>query len=234
MYDNLKLTICTQDVQTENIQSSAFGQGFSSYWDGDFMDKLQQKAVAFLQLIDYQYVIKLGRKGQIHNFVIDFQKQDFFHLIGLQKLTDLNFLKRSSVHIFNSCLKGKLTYSMLQKSEYFDDLGYRFDYFHLLEKILDDNELVFKCNINSMRVYSNIIADYMLQNFRDDLTFYIFTEKRTNADTQFCKSFFENSINDYTKGQTKMTLLYKEKVNKKTGESIVQYDRLSDNIKEGL
>ncbi len=192
------------------------------------MDKLQQKAVAFRQLLDYQYVIKLGRKGQVYSFVIDFQKQDFFHLIGLQKLSDLNFLKRSSEYVFNSCLKGKITYSMLRKSEYFDELGYRFDCFHLLENILDDNDLIFKCNINSMRVYSNIKADYMLQNFRDDLVFYIFTEKRTNADTQFCKSFFENSVNDYTKGQTKMTLLYKEKINKITGESIIQYDRLSD------
>lgn len=28
LYDNLKLTICTQDVQTKNIQNSAFGQVF--------------------------------------------------------------------------------------------------------------------------------------------------------------------------------------------------------------
>lgn len=191
------------------------------------MDKLQQRAIAFRQLMNYQYVIKLGRKGQIYSFVIDFQKQDFFHLIGLQKLIDLRFLKRSAEYIFNSCLKGKLTYSMLEKSEYFDELGYRFEYFHLLENILDDNDLIFKCNINSMRVYSNIKADYMLQNFMDDLTFYIFTEKRTNADTQFCKSFFENSEKDYSKGQTKMTLLYKEKINKITGKSEIQYDKLS-------
>lgn len=192
------------------------------------MDKLQERAIAFRQLIDYQYVIKLGRKGQIYSFVIDFQKQDFFHLIGLQKLTDLRFLKRSSEYIFNSCLKGKLTYSMLEKSEYFDELGYRFDCFHLLESILDDNELIFKCNINSMRVYSNIKADYMLQNLKDELTFYIFTEKRSNADTQFCKSFFENSEKDYSKGQTKMTLLYKEKIYKITGKAEIQYDKLSD------
>ena len=79
-----------------------------------------------------------------------------------------------------------------------------------------------------MRVYSNIKADYMLQNFRDNLIFYIFTEKRTNADTQFCKSFFENKDTDYTAGQTKMTLLYKEKINTMTGESEIQYDMLSD------
>lgn len=214
-------------MQTENIQSSAFGRAFLLQ-GGEFMDKLQERAIAFRRLLNYQYIIKLGRKGQIYSFVIDFQKQDFFHLIGLQKLIDLRFLKRSAEYIFNSCLKGKLTYSMLEKSEYFNELGYRFDYFHLLESILDDNELIFKCNINSMRVYSNIKADYMLQNFNHNLTFYIFTEKRSNADTQFCKSFFENREKDYSIGQTKMTLLYKEKINKITGESEIQYDKLSD------
>lgn len=203
-----------------------FGRAFLLQ-GGEFMDKLQERAIAFRHLMNYQYVIKLGRKGQIYSFVIDFQKQDFFHLIGLQKLIDLRFLKRSAEYIFNGCLKGNLTYSMLEKSDYFEELGYRLECFHLLENILDDNELVFKCNINSMRVYSNIKADYMLQNFKDDLTLYIFTEKRTNANTQFCKSFFENSEKDYSKGQTKMTLLYKEKINKITGESEIQYDKLS-------
>lgn len=196
--------------------------------DGGFMDKLQERAIAFRRLMNYQYVIKLGRKGQIYNFVIDFQNQDFFHLIGLQKLTDLRFLKRSSEYIFNNCLKGNLTYPMLKKSKYFTELGYRFDCFNLLENILDNNELIFKCNINSMRIYSTIRADYLLQNKKDDLNFYIFTEQRTNSDTQFCKSFFENSEKDYSKGQTKMTLLYKEKINKTTGESKIQFDRLSN------
>ncbi len=116
---------------------------------------------------------------------------------------------------------------MLEKSKYFHELGYRFSHFHLLEKILDDNELVFKYNFNSLRLFSNIKADYLLQALNEYLTFYIFIEKRPNANTLFCKSFFENSVKDYTQGQTKMTLLYKEKINKKTGERIIQYDRLS-------
>jgi len=40
-----------------------------------FMDKLQKQAIAFRQLMNYQYMIKLGRKGQIYSFVLDFQKQ---------------------------------------------------------------------------------------------------------------------------------------------------------------
>ena len=77
-----------------------------------------------------------------------------------------------------------------------------------------------------MRIFSNIKADYMLQNFKNDLTFHIFIEKRSNSDNQFCKSFFENSVKDYSRGQTKMTLLYKEKLNKCVGKSEILYNKL--------
>lgn len=65
------------------------------------MDKLQERALAFKELMNYKYHIKLGRKGSLYEFTIDFQSSDFFHLIGLQKLIDLRFLKHSTEYIFN-------------------------------------------------------------------------------------------------------------------------------------
>ena len=192
------------------------------------MDKLQERATAFRELMNYQYNIKLGRKGKLYEFTIDFQPSDFFHLIGLQKLIDLRFLKRSAEYIFSECLKGNITYSMIADSQYFDELGYRFEYFNQLENILDCNNLIFIFNRNSMQIYSRIIADYMLKHTRDDLIFYLFTEQRRKSNNQFCKSFFENSITDYSKGQTNLTMLYKEKLNIKTGERQVQFDRLNN------
>ena len=192
------------------------------------MDKLQERALTFKELMKYQYNIKLGRKGKLYEFTIDFQPNDFFHLIGLQKLIDLRFLKRSAEHIFNECLKGNITYSIIAASQYFDELGYRFEYFNQLENILDSNNLIFKFNRNSMQIYSKIIADYMLKHTRDDLVFYLFTEQRNKSNTQFCKSFFENSATNYSRGQTNLTLLYKEKVNIRTGEREIQFDRLNN------
>lgn len=193
------------------------------------MDKLQERALAFKKLMDYQYYIKLGRKGNLYEFTIDFKPSDFFHLIGLQKLIDLRFLKRSAEYIFNECLKGNITYSMIAASQYFDELGYRFEYFNQLENILDSNNLVFKFNKNSMQIYSRIIADYMMKHTRDNLVFYLFTERRNKSNNQVCKSFFENSFTDYSRGQTNLTLLYKEKTNIKTKENQIQYDRLTQN-----
>lgn len=194
------------------------------------MDKLQERALAFKRLMNYEYIIKLGRKGRLYEFTIDFRESDFYHLIGFQKLIDLRFLKRSTERIFNECLNGDITYQMMRESRYFDVLGYRFEYFDKLESILDSNNLVFKHNKNEMQIYSRITADYMLQHTAEnELIFYLFTEQRNRLESQFCKSFFENHVKDYSRGQTIMTLLYKEKVNIKTNERYIQYDRLTPN-----
>ena len=149
------------------------------------MDKLQERALAFKRLMNYEYIIKLGRKGRLYEF------------------------------------------TMMRESRYFDVLGYRFEYFDKLESILDSNNLVFKHNKNEMQIYSRITADYMLQHSAEnELIFYLFTEQRNRSESQFCKSFFENHVKDYSRGQTLMTLLYKEKVNIKTNERYIQYDRL--------
>lgn len=192
----------------------------------DIMDKLQQRAMAFKQLMNYRYDIKLGRKNKLYEFSINFEKSDFYHLIGFQKMTDLSFLKKSTGFIFSECLKGKITYSMIQRSVFFDKLGYRFDSFDKLENILDSNNLIFKCNNNLMREYSKIEADYMMKYSKNDLIFYLFTEKRRNSEFQVCKSFFENDSVDYTRGQAKLTLLYKSKVNLRNNEAEIQLNKL--------
>lgn len=94
--------------------------------------------------------------------------------------------------------------------------------------MLDSNDIIFKCNTSTLRRFSKIMADFELKNTFENLIFYLFIEKRTYSKNQYCKSFINDNEVDYTYGQTKMTLLYKEKITKRTGESVVQYDRLSE------
>lgn len=192
------------------------------------MDKLQERAIAFKQLLDYEYKIKLGRKGKITEFIIDFDKSDFFHLIGLHKLTDILNNRKSTDKIFLDCLKGNLTYNDCVSSEMFCKIENRFEYFCYLEQMLDSNDIIFKCNTSTLRRFSKIVADFELKNTLENLIFYLFIEKRAYSKNQYCKSFINDNEVDYTYGQTRMTLLYKEKINKRTGESVVQYDRLSE------
>ncbi len=190
------------------------------------MDKLQLKAYSFKQLLDYEYKIMLGRKGKITEIILDFEPSDFFHLIGLHKLTDVLSGNMATSKLFYKCLNGQITYSSIAKSCFFDKLGKRFEYFDKLEEMLDRNDMIFKCNTNNMRSFSRIIADFELKNIYEELIFYVFIEKRIHSDRQYCKSFINDNIVDYTYGQSKMTLLYKEKINKKTGKSVIQYSRI--------
>ena len=58
---------------------------------------------------------------------------------------------------------------------------------------------------------------------------YIFIDSDSKGDEQlFCRSFFTKTNRDYTAGNTKMAMLYKEKRNKLTGEVLVQFDKLRD------
>lgn len=226
---NRKLTLCTQDVQTENIQSSAVMAGLFLYMQAEEnMDKLQERTFSFKRLLDYEYKIILGRKGKKTEFVINFEKTDFPHLIGLHKLTDVLNGNMATEKLFNECLTGKISYESISKSAFFEKLGNRFEYFDKLETMLDSNNIIFKCNTNNMATFSRIVADFELKNVYEELIFYLFIEKRNYSEKQYCKSFIQETNIDYTYGQTKMTLLYKEKINKITGESEIQYDKLSD------
>ena len=92
------------------------------------MDKLQERAVSFKHLLDYEYKIVLGRKGKKSELIINFEKTDFPHLIGLHKLTDVLNGNIATEKLFNDCLSGKISYNLISKSRFFNKLGNRFEY----------------------------------------------------------------------------------------------------------
>ena len=131
--------------------------------------------------------------------------------------------------MFNYALNSKITYDSLTKSENFDFVKERIDYFEFLESMLDSNDIIFKYN-SKKNVFSLIQANYLLQSAHDSRDIYIFLDRLENSDSHFCRSFFPKGDKDYTVGQTKCTLLYKKKTNKITNDFIVQYDKLKGNI----
>ena len=140
----------------------------SLYRERWIMDKFQEKALAFKKHLEYEYKIILGRKGKTTEFVIGFEKTDFPHLIGLHKLTDVLNGNIATERLFDECVKGILSYDKISRSEFFEKLGNRFEYFDRLEQMLDSNEIVFKCNTNQMAKFSRIVADFKLKNVIDD------------------------------------------------------------------
>ena len=191
-------------------------------------DKLQRCALAFQNLIDIQYEIIIGRKSQIYKIILNFSETEFVHLAGLHKLVDNEFFRTSSrKKVFDYAVNGKISYDSLAKSENFDFVKERIEYFEFLESMLDSNNIIFKYNAKK-NVFSLIQADYLLKSSHDSRDIYIFLDRLENSDSHFCRSFFPKGDKDYTVGQAKYTLLYKKKINKITGKSEVQYDKLSN------
>ncbi|MCR4718029.1 MAG: hypothetical protein K5768_00165 [Firmicutes bacterium] len=190
-------------------------------------DKLQRCALAFQKLIDIQYEFIIGRKGKMSKIILNFSETEFVHLAGLHKLVDNEFFRTASrKKVFDYALEGKISYDTLTKSEHFEFVKERIEYFEFLENMLDSNDIIFKYSAKR-NVFSLIQADYLLQSEHIGRDIYIFLDRIEDTDLHFCRSFFPKGDKDFTAGQTKYTLLYKEKINKVTGKSEIQYDRLS-------
>lgn len=180
---------------------------------------------AFLPFLDVEYEIILGRKGVAVTLKISFDKKDCFHLMGLQYLKDRPELNRDRGKVFDEIAAGVIPVCKLESSDFYDKIEERIHFLPLLEDILDSNDTVFKYN-KKANVYSMIDADYLMKNNKENRTLFLFLSKKKD-DTYFCRSFFPEDKNDYTRNQASWTLLYKKKINTKTGSERVLYNRLS-------
>lgn len=202
------------------------------------IDKLKLCAIEFQKLFNIHYKIILGRKGKETELILTFEKKEFFHLIGLQKLTDLPYLRTNSEKIFDSIMNGTITYDNIRKSNFFQEneknnmhgIEERIDYFVNIEKIFDSNNLVFKFN-NNINKMSKINAEYIFENIDFRKNIYVFIDSRSKDNYKFCRSFFPKNATDYTARQTKMTLLYKEKIDILSKTSIIQLNNIKSKNK---
>lgn len=190
------------------------------------MDKLMECAAAYQKLLDVTYKIVLGRKGKLTELQIAFETVYFHHLMGLHKLGDLRIARSNREMVFRDILDGKITYGFVKQSKYFHLIEPRFFPFADIEKLLDENRLIFHYNAK-LNQFSLIEADYLLSTPHDENDIYVFITQNKDTGFFFCRSFFPRKQQDYTKGQAVYTMLYKEKAYRSTGEIQVQYDRLT-------
>lgn len=188
------------------------------------MDKLFACAKAFESLISKEYRIVIAHKNKRVELRINFNAIDFHHLMGLGKLKDLRIHRENRTDVFNKIISGKITYDTIKRSKYIDEIQNRFEPLSHLEELLDSNYLTFRYRQQN-NPSSMIIADYLLSANFEDNEIYIFLASKTKNEACFCRSFFPKTDKDYSIGQTKYTMLYKEKITLATGESIVQYKR---------
>ena len=191
------------------------------------MDLLQQCATSFARLTGYQYRFTLGRKGKLTEILLGFNQTDFHHLAGLHKLKDISIARDNRQIVFRNILAGKITYETIAKSAFVTESRLRLESFQYIEDLLDGDQLIFRFN-KKLLPYSAIDGDFLLK-MGDGIALnisFLFIDKE-DCGVYFCRSFFPMEKRDYTKEQMQYTLLKKEKIHLQTGETIIQYDRLT-------
>ncbi len=182
-------------------------------------DKLFECALRFKKLLDIQYVLTFGHKGKTTNLTITFNEENFCHLAGLHKLKDMNHLKRNATINFNKILDGSLTYKEISCSAHIHEIEDRLRVLSKLEFILDHENTNWKyCQENSP-FYSKIRADFLIEHKDENAISYIFIKENNSECHHSCNSCFEYKRYDYTKNQTRLTLLEKKKL-------CIRYDSL--------
>lgn len=204
------------------------------------MSILQEAADFYKYLMSYQFTFILGKKGSETKIVLRSKDEHFPHLIGLDKLKDLNLFTKNGKNLGKEAVLPRIngediTLEKISKSSHFtnDDFSHsienRIRYFPkiktLFEANLNLNEAYFMFYKN--KAYSNIDADYLLvikiEVNSESCYLNLFIKKDSHQNKGEVEyyipiSFFPRLNTNYQNGQGKMTLLQKSKHNTDTNE----------------
>lgn len=189
------------------------------------MEILGKAATAFNRLLGIKYEIVLGKKGKTTTFTISFEKHEFYHVAGLQYLTDVRELKTDRSSLFNRILTDDTFRLKILNSCFIDKITDRINQLINLENFIDSNDTIFKYTEN-VNPYSKIKADFLLMNKNVKYNLFLFLAYKQEGEC-FCRSLFSDNRLDYSKNQITMALLYKRKTFLKTPKEIVLFDSVS-------
>ena len=85
------------------------------------MDKLQKTALAYQLVMQAQYYFEIAKKNTKREFVLTFEREDFFHMAGLHKLKDVTTLQiqKSRGIIYDRILEGNITLDQVENSFFY-------------------------------------------------------------------------------------------------------------------
>lgn len=195
------------------------------------MDIIYECAAKFFTLQDFEYTFVVSKSRKSLELKLNFMESDFFHLAGLQYLTDISIPKNRKNTLHSILEKKNITDALLQKSRHFvqpkpdKDVKSRIEELRFLEQYLDtDNSIRIFTTRNSPHLSSQIDADYIIESqFKHSTdTVYIFLKERKEDPTHLCAvSFFKKG--NLTFGGDSLYWLLKEKNSLQDGSSFTLF-----------
>lgn len=195
------------------------------------MDLLQLCAQKYTELCYYTYDCTIARKNTAIDLHFTFSPYEFRHLAGLHRL-EHDRLRSNSERVFKDILSCKLTLADLRQAHNWstesEKILSRLEALSQLDTLMDEFLLLYgfsgeKLAAQTPPLRTKIDADYLIKyQLPSGITFFFSVKQKEG----YCgRSLFINNELDYSRGQTKFTLLEKTKTNLRTGEQILLYRR---------
>ncbi len=111
-------------------------------------DILYEAALEYQKLKNWIYNIILGRKGDAYYINLHFPPEAFFHLAGLQHLSDLTFPSSNKERIYKEILRKKFTLKHIKKSVFYEEyhIEERIAYLRFLVLMIEFNSIYYRVN----------------------------------------------------------------------------------------
>ncbi len=187
--------------------------------------KLKNAAIHFENICNKKYILIVAKKGKTHNINLTFEKNQFYHLLGIQHLKDINTTYNFKNTFFKKVMNNKINMNTISKSCFFNSsqIEDRIDIINNLEKYLDSDDLKFGKYTKTDGI-SKLEADYIFIKILDPINCNIFAKKRKESDNYCLNSC--NKHNKFITKATSLSIIYKEKINLKTSEHIILIDKV--------
>ncbi len=188
------------------------------------MSTIYDAAIEFQKLLGFEYKLVFGYKGNSVEVPLRFYEDKFFHLSGLQYLSDISKIEdaANTTDAFNKIIGKEITHQDLVVGARFKEknLQDRIDRVADLSRLL--NSAIFDKNVTQVYKYnknanpnSDIIGNFIIKNFAPDkrTEYFILCKNMYDPDKYFGISIFSRDLSnkkqkDFAIGHTQNTLLY--------------------------
>ena len=195
------------------------------------MDLLQQSALAWKEITEYQYLFTYGYKKQLYSIKLTFSPEDYPHLAGFQYMKDISLPNYSSTKIADRILEGKILFKKVQKAAQYEGMiRPRLEALVHLKESLDHEFTLYSYMPRMYPFITGIKADYLISSHfnTDNFIFIIKANSQGELKCDFlCCSIFEKGDRNYETNQRPRILMKKERIHIPSNTYVILLDRLS-------
>ena len=180
------------------------------------MDNLLQAAIQYENLLHKDFIYLLEQDLSI---TVNFQPQHFHHLLGLQKLTDIDQVQKtvkSDKHaprndardIYKNIRQGLISFEDISKSVYFKTIENRLEQFSQINRIVEFEKIIIDFNTKLLGFDSNLKKAQYLLHKQSNTGLYLnlfLGHDSTKPNKQL--TFITSSTDQYIFGQKSLKIL---------------------------